>query len=595
MAKEGMNRISKEEYFMKIAEVVSQRSTCIKRKVGAVLVKDSHIISTGYNGAPPGFKHCSLESCVRQNLKPGERPELCRGVHAEINCVSEDTLLISTNGEIIEAKDFNNKLFAINENLKVVTSEGRKFKSIKDKLIKINTVGNFELLVSDDNLMFVMDDQFGLKIKKACELTFDDYLPIITFIPINGKPQKLPTIEYDSYKLTEEGIIRFKQLLRDKNLSQNKLAQKMKSTRMVIQRFLKGEGIKKANFSEIENILGTNLKNCIIGVERKSINIPEITSKNLCQIIGYFIGDGTIGENFIKFYDKNRTILEYYNELIQKVFKIRGNISKNQFERQYILTISSKRLQLFFEKLDFGIGEKKIPLKFQRVDNNSLSFLLRGLFDAEGIVRLHPRKSIGLTSGFKKILEVVRLLLLRFGILSSIYQLKRTVKISNGAKDYCYILTITGEDLLKFKEVIGFSHPVKKQKIDKIKNVGLSKRRSLPKFYFTSRISTTNYSTLRDRRSNLISQNTANIIVQNLKSSNIDKKTLLDLTKLTNSHISFVKIKDLSIIKRQSKICLKLIVNAGIKRLVYKEGYDMENKVKEELIQESNLIIEKFQ
>jgi len=72
---------------MKIAEVVSERSTCLKRKVGAVLIKDSHIVSTGYNGAPSGFKHCTSETCVRQNLKSGEKPELCRGVHAEINCI----------------------------------------------------------------------------------------------------------------------------------------------------------------------------------------------------------------------------------------------------------------------------------------------------------------------------------------------------------------------------------------------------------------------------------------------------------------------------------------------------------------------------
>ena len=80
-------RISKDDYFMKIADVVSERSTCIKRKVGAVLIKDSHIVSTGYNGAPSGFSHCTPETCVRQNLKSGEKPELCRGVHSEINCI----------------------------------------------------------------------------------------------------------------------------------------------------------------------------------------------------------------------------------------------------------------------------------------------------------------------------------------------------------------------------------------------------------------------------------------------------------------------------------------------------------------------------
>jgi len=87
MIDQNKNRISKDKYFMKIAMAVSERSTCIKRNVGAVLVKDSHILSTGYNGAPSGFKHCTSKTCVRQNLKSGERPELCRGVHAEINCI----------------------------------------------------------------------------------------------------------------------------------------------------------------------------------------------------------------------------------------------------------------------------------------------------------------------------------------------------------------------------------------------------------------------------------------------------------------------------------------------------------------------------
>ena len=86
------HRISKDIYFMKIAEVVSLRSTCIKRNVGAVLVKNNHILSTGYNGAPSGLPHCTSDICVRKHLKPGDKPELCRGVHAEINCMIQAAL-----------------------------------------------------------------------------------------------------------------------------------------------------------------------------------------------------------------------------------------------------------------------------------------------------------------------------------------------------------------------------------------------------------------------------------------------------------------------------------------------------------------------
>jgi len=78
------------EYFMEITTVVAKRSTCSRRSVGAILVKDKHILSTGYNGAPNGMKHCDeAGGCLREKLKvpSGERHELCRGLHAEQNAI----------------------------------------------------------------------------------------------------------------------------------------------------------------------------------------------------------------------------------------------------------------------------------------------------------------------------------------------------------------------------------------------------------------------------------------------------------------------------------------------------------------------------
>lgn len=76
-------------YFMDIAEIVSKRSTCIRRKVGALIVKDKRILSTGYNGAPSNLPHCWEKGCLREklNVPPGHRHELCRGLHAEQNAI----------------------------------------------------------------------------------------------------------------------------------------------------------------------------------------------------------------------------------------------------------------------------------------------------------------------------------------------------------------------------------------------------------------------------------------------------------------------------------------------------------------------------
>jgi dCMP deaminase len=82
-------RITWNSYFMKIAQLVAQRSTCIRRKVGAVIVREKHILATGYNGAPKGLAHCTDVGCLREELgiPSGERVEICRGIHAEQNAL----------------------------------------------------------------------------------------------------------------------------------------------------------------------------------------------------------------------------------------------------------------------------------------------------------------------------------------------------------------------------------------------------------------------------------------------------------------------------------------------------------------------------
>ena len=78
-----------DEYFMDIVELVKTRSTCLRRQVGAVIVKNKRILATGYNGVPTGIEHCEKVGCLRQkyNVPSGQRHELCRAVHAEQNAI----------------------------------------------------------------------------------------------------------------------------------------------------------------------------------------------------------------------------------------------------------------------------------------------------------------------------------------------------------------------------------------------------------------------------------------------------------------------------------------------------------------------------
>jgi dCMP deaminase len=97
-------RPSWDEYFLEVAALVAKRATCLRRQVGAVLVRDKKILSTGYNGAPSGLEHCFEIGCIRQklNIPSGQRHELCRGLHAEQNVLLQAALYgTSTKGSTL--------------------------------------------------------------------------------------------------------------------------------------------------------------------------------------------------------------------------------------------------------------------------------------------------------------------------------------------------------------------------------------------------------------------------------------------------------------------------------------------------------------
>ena len=103
------NRPNVDEYFMEIARLAAQRSTCMRRKVGAVIVKNKRILATGYNGVPKGIEHCTDRECIRTELgvPTGERHELCRGIHAEQNAIIQAAIFgISVQDGVIYATNY---------------------------------------------------------------------------------------------------------------------------------------------------------------------------------------------------------------------------------------------------------------------------------------------------------------------------------------------------------------------------------------------------------------------------------------------------------------------------------------------------------
>ncbi len=142
-----------DDYFMEMAEVVKTRSTCLRRKVGAVIVKDKRILATGYNGAPANTEHCLDIGCYRQklNIPSGERAELCRGTHSEQNAmlqaayhgvsIKDSVLYVTLQPCVLCAK------MAINAGIKKIYFKG----SYPDKLsLNILKEADIELIKYED-------------------------------------------------------------------------------------------------------------------------------------------------------------------------------------------------------------------------------------------------------------------------------------------------------------------------------------------------------------------------------------------------------------------------------------------------------------
>jgi len=125
-------------YFLELADLVSKRSTCLRRQVGAVVVKGRRILSTGYNGAPTRIAHCEEVGCLRQDLKipSGEKHELCRGLHAEQNAIIQAAFFgISLSGSTLYCTNLPCSIctkMIINSGIKDIVS----LKGYPDKMTK---------------------------------------------------------------------------------------------------------------------------------------------------------------------------------------------------------------------------------------------------------------------------------------------------------------------------------------------------------------------------------------------------------------------------------------------------------------------------
>jgi glutamine---fructose-6-phosphate transaminase (isomerizing) len=385
------------------------------------------------------------------------------------HCLHPNTYVQLSDGRIAKISELNphGEVLSLNtNNLKFANDKalGTKHKS-PDKLIKIQTYSS-SIICSENHKMLVVSNGKIVE-KMAKDINNEDLLIKPKKISIAGKSLKLKEIEVKRYyKISKNGIKLILKRLQEIGLSKKDVANKCGIKLSYLEHiFARDRNIREDIIKKLLNVISLKLDKKYLlpvnSVHGKFINLPNKTSPDLLQILGYLIGDGYVYKKCIRFKDSDKSLLEVYKKLIEKTFNITGRLSKLKEANAYLLEVNSvylcKWLRLnFLDNLDEFISNLgKLTLK-------EISAFIRGLFDAEGRVNLKSRQ-ISLRMTNERLVRTLQFLLLRFGIISSFSEDKRLKW-----NDVFGITLSNRESFSNFKKYIGFSSKVKKNKFNKL-------------------------------------------------------------------------------------------------------------------------------
>jgi len=387
-------------------------------------------------------------------------------VHVD-HCLVEDTIIQLSDGELTKVKDVAESSYINTIDLKNnenVDAFARKSKYYGKNFYKIKTSFG-EIESTGEHKFFVLN---GLDIieKKAKELEKGDFLIYNKKNNFKGKKQKLPNLEIRRVvNVSKKGLEIIKKRRQERKLTQKQFAKKIGLSKFYGDFELGKHGIDIKKLDKIIDFLDINKESFskkYLNYDR-DIKIPKETSKPLLQFLGYVIGDGSWyykGKNspYLEIGDKDKDNLIFYKNIAKSVFNLDGKIVK---KHTYILRLSTYIGRLFY-KISPNIFSKaytrEIPKIIHKVPLDELAAFIRGLYDAEGSFRSH---AIVLTSTSKDIIDKIKILLLRFGILSWVYEFIEPI-----SKRKAYQLNITQyESIRLFCKEIGFGSEKKQKKL----------------------------------------------------------------------------------------------------------------------------------
>ncbi|MEM3018247.1 MAG: LAGLIDADG family homing endonuclease, partial [Candidatus Bathyarchaeia archaeon] len=369
-------------------------------------------------------------------------------------CLHPDTLVQLADGSITKVSAVHNPLPLVSIDLRggLQPTTGTCTGAWKTELPEILRIrAGFEIKASPNHRFFKLQ---GLEIVEvqARDLRVGDYLAYTRRFEVKGTPQRIPIVTSKRfYRLTKKGAEHLKSTLRTHRISRVRLKEATGLTERTLRRVLnQGFPAERKTFETLAELAGLRnlLRQCVPHYSRKhrKVRIPRELSPGLAQALGYVLGDGNLGERSIRLRDQRLPVLKSYMKIFTETFGVKGSISRIRGRHCYQLAINSLEITDLFRRL-MNDWKEVVP----KSTRECVASFIRGFVDAEGSVSNH----VSVTQKDRSILETLQLLLLRFGVKSTICQ----------AAGSWLMRIAEGSSLRNFQREIGLTAPDKAQRL----------------------------------------------------------------------------------------------------------------------------------
>ena len=375
-------------------------------------------------------------------------------------CLAPNTLIQAGSGKISKISELAEKnVYSTDfEELSGKTS-GVSCKSKSDNIKEVYSIDTGYQINASPNHGFFKLDGFEIKEVKAKEIKKDDYLLQAGTVEIENEEQEIPMIELKKFfSVNKLGAELIKNSIKNLGLTREELCQEMPFCARGLRAHL-NQG-RPMSMHSMQSLVDFGIDEealeettPVFNYKHRPLTMPETFSQELAQVTGYFLGDGNIGERNIRFRDERMEILETYSKLFKGIFNIDGKFAKVKEKNCWELSVNSKEMKELFSYLKTNY----IPL-ITMSPKPVVNAFIRGFVDAEGSVDKSSRR-ISISQKDTEILQIIQLLLLRFGI-------KSKIRVC-GIKKPTPLLEMFSEDVVRYGKEIGVGASDKRKHLEK--------------------------------------------------------------------------------------------------------------------------------